>query len=187
MEQMLDAFLDFARSEATDEALARPVADMVDAAIDRASRAGHRLERGEMPDNQLTVKVRQGAIERALDNLVGNAVRYANRFRVSARETEDHVHFVVEDDGPGIPDELVETIFDVLNAKAAILAALDVFEETGTELPLMVSVTFTQLGNARTLCGMTIDAFWATVAHAKPFSVGINCALGAREIRPYLA
>ncbi len=105
MEQMLDAFLDFARSEATDEALARPVADMVDAAIDRASRAGHRLERGEMPDYQLTVKVRQGAIERALDNLVGNAVRYANRFRVSARETEDHVHFVVEDDGPGIPPE----------------------------------------------------------------------------------
>ncbi len=82
---------------------------------------------------------------------------------------------------------LIETIFDVLNAKAAILAALDVFQETGTELPLMISVTFTQLGNARTLFGMTIDAFWATVAHARPFSVGINCSLGAREIRPYLS
>jgi len=82
---------------------------------------------------------------------------------------------------------LVETIFDVLNAKAAILACLDVFDETGEELPIMVSVTFTQPGNARTLFGMTVDAFWATVAHARPFSVGINCALGAREIRPYLA
>jgi len=75
----------------------------------------------------------------------------------------------------------------VLNAKAAILAILDVFDEKGVELPLMVSVTFTQPGSGRTLFGLTLDAFWTTIAHARPFSVGINCSLGAREIRPYLA
>ncbi len=82
---------------------------------------------------------------------------------------------------------LIETIFDVLNAKAAILACSDAFEELGRELPLMISVTFTQAGNARTLFGQTVDAFWTTVSHARPWSVGINCALGARDIRSYLA
>jgi 5-methyltetrahydrofolate--homocysteine methyltransferase len=81
---------------------------------------------------------------------------------------------------------LVETIFDTLNAKAAIVAALDVFDETGVELPLMLSVTVTDK-SGRTLSGQTVDAFWTSVAHARPLVVGVNCALGAREIRPYLA
>jgi 5-methyltetrahydrofolate--homocysteine methyltransferase len=81
---------------------------------------------------------------------------------------------------------LIETIFDTLNAKAAIVAALDVFEETGVELPLMLSVTITDK-SGRTLSGQTVDAFWTSVAHARPLAVGVNCALGAREIRPYLA
>ena len=81
---------------------------------------------------------------------------------------------------------LIETIFDTLNAKAAISAVRQVFDEHGSELPLMLSVTITDR-SGRTLSGQTIDAFWVSVAHARPFSVGINCALGARDMRPYLA
>ncbi|MDH3724907.1 MAG: methionine synthase, partial [Thermoleophilia bacterium] len=81
---------------------------------------------------------------------------------------------------------LVETIFDTLNAKAAIAAIQDVFAEAQVELPLMISVTITDR-SGRTLSGQTIEAFWYSIAHARPFSVGLNCALGAREMRPYLA
>ena len=81
---------------------------------------------------------------------------------------------------------LLETIFDTLNAKAAIVAIEDVFAEKQTRLPLMISVTITDR-SGRTLSGQTIDAFWASIAHARPLSVGINCALGARDMRPYLA
>ena len=81
---------------------------------------------------------------------------------------------------------LVETVFDTLNAKAAIVAIQEVFEENGVELPVMLSVTITDR-SGRTLSGQTIEAFWVSVAHAPPFSVGINCALGAHEMRPYLA
>ena len=81
---------------------------------------------------------------------------------------------------------LIETIIDTLNAKAAIFAVRQVFDEKGVELPLMLSVTITDR-SGRVLSGQTVDAFWVSVAHARPFSVGINCALGAREMRPYLA
>ena len=81
---------------------------------------------------------------------------------------------------------LVETVFDTLNAKAAIVAIQKVFEDKGVELPLLISATITDR-SGRTLSGQTIDAFYVSVAHAQPFSVGINCALGAREMRPYLA
>jgi 5-methyltetrahydrofolate--homocysteine methyltransferase len=85
---------------------------------------------------------------------------------------------------------LLETIFDTLNAKAAIVAIEELYEERRTpdvdRLPLMVSVTVTDR-SGRTLSGQTIDAFWVSIAHAKPFSVGLNCALGARDMRPYLA
>jgi 5-methyltetrahydrofolate--homocysteine methyltransferase len=85
----------------------------------------------------------------------------------------------------GVDLLLVETIFDTLNAKAAIFAIEEVFEAKATRLPLMLSVTITDR-SGRTLSGQTIDAFWTSVAHAKPWSVGINCALGASEMRPYL-
>ena len=81
---------------------------------------------------------------------------------------------------------LLETIFDTLNAKAAIAAILEVFEERGVELPLMISVTITDR-SGRTLSGQTLDAFYVSIEHARPFSVGLNCALGASEMRPYLA
>jgi 5-methyltetrahydrofolate--homocysteine methyltransferase len=81
----------------------------------------------------------------------------------------------------GVDLILIETIFDTLNAKAAIAAAKEVTPET----PLMISVTITDR-SGRTLSGQTIDAFWISIEHAEPFSVGVNCALGAAEMRPYL-
>tara|TARA_B100001123_G_scaffold450778_1_gene623708 strand:+ start:89422 stop:93147 length:3726 start_codon:yes stop_codon:yes gene_type:complete len=81
---------------------------------------------------------------------------------------------------------LVETIFDTLNAKAALVAIHEVFEEKDCELPVMLSVTITDR-SGRTLSGQTIESFWTSIEHAKPFSVGINCALGASEMRPYIS
>jgi 5-methyltetrahydrofolate--homocysteine methyltransferase len=85
----------------------------------------------------------------------------------------------------GVDLLLVETIFDTLNAKAALVAIEDVFEELGTRLPLMISVTITDK-SGRTLSGQTVEAFWVSVGHARPLSVGVNCALGAAEMRPYV-
>ena len=86
----------------------------------------------------------------------------------------------------GIDLLLIETVFDSLNCKAALAAVRDVFDEMGVELPLMVSVTFGDL-SGRNLSGQQIDAFLSTVEHAKPLSVGLNCGLGAAEVRPYVA
>lgn len=80
---------------------------------------------------------------------------------------------------------LIETIFDTLNAKAAIYAAQEVFEQRGEELPIMISGTITD-ASGRTLSGQTAEAFWNSVAHARPLSVGLNCALGAEELRPHV-
>jgi 5-methyltetrahydrofolate--homocysteine methyltransferase len=83
---------------------------------------------------------------------------------------------------------LVETIFDTLNAKAALLAISEVLDARGLtrdDVPLMISVTIVDR-SGRTLSGQTIEAFWLSVEHARPFSVGLNCALGAREMRPFL-
>ncbi|MBX7097280.1 MAG: homocysteine S-methyltransferase family protein [Myxococcaceae bacterium] len=85
----------------------------------------------------------------------------------------------------GVDLLLVETIFDTLNAKAALFAIEDVFEERGRRVPVMVSVTITD-ASGRTLSGQTLSAFYNSIRHAKPFSVGINCALGGKEMRPYM-
>ncbi|WP_273502817.1 methionine synthase [Paracoccus sphaerophysae] len=81
---------------------------------------------------------------------------------------------------------LIETIFDTLNAKAAIFAAEEVFAETGLRLPVMISGTITDL-SGRTLSGQTPTAFWHSVRHARPLTIGLNCALGANAMRPHLA
>lgn len=81
---------------------------------------------------------------------------------------------------------LIETIFDTLNAKAAIFACFEAFAERGERLPVMISGTITD-ASGRTLSGQTPTAFWHSVAHARPFTVGLNCALGASAMRPHLA
>jgi 5-methyltetrahydrofolate--homocysteine methyltransferase len=86
----------------------------------------------------------------------------------------------------GVDLLVVETIFDTLNAKAAIFALETLFEERGRRWPVIVSGTITD-ASGRTLSGQTSEAFWNSVRHAKPIAVGLNCALGAQEMRPYLA
>ncbi len=81
---------------------------------------------------------------------------------------------------------LIETIFDTLNAKAAIFALETLFEERGRRWPVIVSGTITD-ASGRTLSGQVTEAFWNSVRHARPLAIGLNCALGAAEIRPYLA
>lgn len=80
---------------------------------------------------------------------------------------------------------MVETIFDTLNAKAALFAIEEVFDERGGRLPVMISGTITD-ASGRTLSGQTAEAFYASVAHGRPLSVGLNCALGARDLRPHV-
>ncbi|WP_417496962.1 homocysteine S-methyltransferase family protein [Maricaulis sp.] len=92
-----------------------------------------------------------------------------------ARAMAEHVDFF-----------LVETIFDTLNAKAAIKALIDLCTEEGIDRPIMLSGTITDK-SGRTLSGQTASAFWYSVRHARPWAVGLNCALGADELRPYIA
>ena len=86
----------------------------------------------------------------------------------------------------GVDLLLIETIFDTLNAKAAIFAIKKYFRDTGKEpLPVMISGTITD-ASGRTLSGQTLEAFYTSVMHAKPLSIGLNCALGAKEMRPHI-
>ena len=80
---------------------------------------------------------------------------------------------------------LIETIFDTLNAKAAIYAILEAFDDTGRRLPVMISGTITDL-SGRTLSGQTPTAFWHSMRHAAPLAIGLNCALGAKELRQHV-
>ncbi len=80
---------------------------------------------------------------------------------------------------------LIETVFDTLNAKAAIFAVQEYSKRIGIEIPVMISGTITD-ASGRTLSGQTVEAFWNSVAHAKPISIGFNCALGATQLRPHI-
>ena len=81
---------------------------------------------------------------------------------------------------------LVETIFDTLNAKAALFAIEQLFEDTGERLPVLISGTVTD-ASGRILSGQTVEAFWYSLRHAKPLTFGLNCALGGELMRPYIA
>jgi 5-methyltetrahydrofolate--homocysteine methyltransferase len=88
--------------------------------------------------------------------------------------------------GGGVDFILIETIFDTLNAKAAIMATLEAEAAFGRPLPLMISMTLTDL-SGRNLSGHTVEAFWASVRHARPVTIGLNCSFGAAQLRPHLA
>jgi 5-methyltetrahydrofolate--homocysteine methyltransferase len=85
----------------------------------------------------------------------------------------------------GVDFILIETVFDTLNAKAAIMAGLEAEQALGRELPLMISMTLTDL-SGRNLSGHTVEAFWACVRHARPLTIGLNCSFGAAQLRPHL-
>lgn len=85
----------------------------------------------------------------------------------------------------GVDIFLIETVFDTLNCKAAIYAILEVKDELQLETPIMISGTITD-ASGRTLSGQTVEAFWYSVSHANPISIGLNCALGADQMRPFI-
>jgi 5-methyltetrahydrofolate--homocysteine methyltransferase len=85
----------------------------------------------------------------------------------------------------GVDIILIETIFDTLNAKAALFAVREVLDQAGTDLPIIVSGTITD-ASGRTLSGQTTEAFWNSIRHARPTVVGLNCALGGKQLRPYV-
>lgn len=86
----------------------------------------------------------------------------------------------------GVDIILIETVFDTLNAKAAAFAVAEAGDALGREVPLMLSMTLTDLAG-RNLSGQTVEAFWASIAHTRPLSVGLNCSFGATELRPHVA
>jgi 5-methyltetrahydrofolate--homocysteine methyltransferase len=85
----------------------------------------------------------------------------------------------------GVDFILIETIFDTLNAKAGIMAVIEAGNARGVEVPLMVSMTLTDL-SGRNLSGHTVEAFWHAVRHAKPVTIGLNCSFGAQQLRPHV-
>src|SRR5690606_642451 len=85
----------------------------------------------------------------------------------------------------GVDLLLIETIFDTLNSKAAIFAAKEVAAESGINLPIIISVTLSDKAG-RTLSDQTLDAFVASVSHANPLAIGLNCSLGAADLKPYI-
>ena len=95
----------------------------------------------------------------------------------------DSVHGLIEG---GVDVLMVETIFDTLNAKAALFAINTVLDELGVDIPIMISGTITD-ASGRTLSGQTAEAFWYSVKHVNPLSIGLNCAFGAEQMRPFIA
>ena len=85
----------------------------------------------------------------------------------------------------GVDFILIETVFDTLNAKAAVMAVLEAQEVLGRDLPMMISMTLTDL-SGRNLSGHTVEAFWHAVRHAKPVTIGLNCSFGAEQLRPHV-
>jgi 5-methyltetrahydrofolate--homocysteine methyltransferase len=85
----------------------------------------------------------------------------------------------------GVDFVLIETVFDTLNAKAGIMAALEAGEALGRDLPIMLSMTLTDL-SGRNLSGHTVEAFWHAVRHARPVTIGLNCSFGAEQLRPHV-
>jgi 5-methyltetrahydrofolate--homocysteine methyltransferase len=85
----------------------------------------------------------------------------------------------------GVDFLLIETIFDTLNAKAGIVAAIEAAETAGRDVPLMISMTITDL-SGRNLSGHTVEAFWYAVRHARPVTIGLNCSFGAQQLRPHV-
>ncbi len=94
----------------------------------------------------------------------------------------DQVDALVEG---GVDFILIETVFDTLNAKAAVMAVLEAQDALGRDLPMMISMTLTDL-SGRNLSGHTVEAFWYAVRHAKPLTIGLNCSFGAEQLRPHV-
>jgi 5-methyltetrahydrofolate--homocysteine methyltransferase len=150
----------------------------------RVAKAAVKQVAGEMPGRRFYIAGAIGPTNRtaSLSPDVNNPAFRATSFKQLEESYYEQALILAQE---GVDIFLIETIFDTLNAKAALFAVERVMNETGVKLPVMVSVTITDQ-SGRTLSGQTAQAFWYSVAHSKPLSVGINCALGAHAMRPYL-
>ncbi|MHB1307494.1 MAG: methionine synthase [Limisphaerales bacterium] len=148
--------------------LARQAADEV------GNRTGHqRFVAGAIGPTSVTASISPEVNDPGFRSITFDQLRRAYREQVDA---------LMEG---GVDLLLVETIFDTLNAKAALVAIDEAFEARGRRLPLMISGTITDR-SGRTLTGQTVEAFWNSVAHADPLAIGLNCALGPKEMRPFV-
>lgn len=139
---------------------------------------------GEHPNRECFVAGSIGPTNKtcSLSPDVNNPAYRAINFDTMVEAYEEQAHALME----GGADLLfIETCFDTLNLKAAIYAVKKLEEKLGFELPIVISTTITD-ASGRTLSGQTVDAFWNSISHAKPLCVGINCALGASDMRPYI-
>jgi len=165
----------------------------------RISQADYKLEELAYEINRAAAEIAVRAKDGRSDRWVAGAVGPTNRMAALSSDSNDPaargttfaalVEAYAEQmagllDG-GVDLLFIETIFDTLNAKAAIFAVDDAFARSGREVPLIISMTITDQ-SGRTLSGQTTEAFWASVQHARPLAVGLNCALGGDEMRPYV-
>ena len=149
-------------------------AKLARAAADKFSRPGQpRFVAGALGPTPKTASISPDVNDPAARNVDFEQLRFAYHEQAEA---------LVEG---GADVLLIETIFDTLNAKAALFAIDEVFEQTGQRLPLIISGTVTD-ASGRLLSGQTVTAFWHSVRHARPLAVGLNCALGAALMRPYI-
>ncbi len=159
------------------------VTDMNLAAVECARRAARRAE-AKTPGRRCFVAGAVGPLNRTL-SMSPDVIRPDYRavtWQQVVTSYSEQVRALLK---AGVDALLVETIFDTPNAKAALFAIEGCFEDLKLRVPVMISVTITD-ASGRTLSGQTIAAFYNSIRHAKPFSVGINCALGGREMRPYI-
>ncbi len=154
----------------------RAAARVIREVVDRATAADgkNRWVAGAMGPTNKTLSLSPNVNDPAYREVDFDTVKAVYREQVDAL-VEGGVDFI-----------LIETIFDTLNAKAAIMATLEAEQALGRELPLMISMTLTDL-SGRNLSGHTVEAFWASVRHARPVTIGLNCSFGAAQLRPHLA
>ncbi|HSB36964.1 MAG TPA: homocysteine S-methyltransferase family protein, partial [Thermoanaerobaculia bacterium] len=161
-----------------------PLAHEMNVAAARVARRAVEAYRKEHPEREVFVAGSLGPTNRtaslAID--VANPRKRETRFHDFVAAYREQARGLL--DG-GVDVLLVETIFDTLVGKAALFAVEELFEERGARVPVMVSVTITDR-SGRTLSGQMVEAFWNSVSHVPMLSVGINCALGAKEMRPYV-
>ena len=162
-----------------------PLCYEINVAAARLARAAADEATGKTPDHPRFVAGSIGPANRTLSISpdINNPALRAITFDQLKNAYADQVRGLIHG---GSDVLLVETIFDTLNAKAALVAVDEVSEAEGVRLPLMISVTITDR-SGRTLSGQTLEAFVRSIEHANPWAVGLNCALGAREMRPHLA
>ncbi|NNK77776.1 MAG: HAMP domain-containing protein [Litoreibacter sp.] len=161
MERLIDAFLDFARAEAVEELAETDLVELVDAIVKNAVRSGKDVEIGSLPKEPVQLKLRPLSIHRAVENLIGNAVRYGSRARVSITVLETALRVSVEDDGPGIRPDLRE---EALKPFARLDAARNQNEGSGLGLGLAIAADIVRshggslrLGDSADLGGLSAE------------------------------